>query len=121
MNEHHPQNRKREDLIDALLQSAWEQSDAAAHQQRIDSVMNRIGLADVSTAARDHSTSRYKSRRWKPWMSWAVAASVLIAMVLGVQALVPRVAMAAVERSIAAAKEFVARQYRVDVTLRSPG
>ena len=52
-------------------------------------------------------------------MSWAVAASVLITLIVAVQATGSTgVAMAAVERSIAAAKEFVARHYRVTVTLR---
>ncbi len=122
MNKDHSQREElRDSMMDSLLQSAFE-TGTTGNETRIESVMERIDREQPTRATVPASRNRQQSpRRWKQWMSWAVAASVLITLIVVVQTTGSSgVAMAAVERSLAVAKEFVARQYRVTVSLRSP-
>ncbi len=119
MSEKTPNDELRDSMMDALLQSAFE-SNPTGNESRIESVMRRIDREQPRPATVPTSRTGQRSpRRWKRWMSWAVAASVLLALIVAVQTTGSTgVAMAAVQRSIAAAQELVSRHYRVTVTLR---
>ena len=127
MSEHDPQEHLRESLIEALLRSAYE-NDSANDQQRIEKVMQclalepieleRIELAHEESTASHQIGSRVQLNRGNRGIVWAVAASVACGLFIAFQVWgTSGSALAAVQRSIATAQEYVVRQYRVTVTI----
>ena len=133
MSQSDSESQLRENMIEALLESAY-QTDSQREQQCIESVLRRIeseaidsqddvaqphdeSADDLSSAPPTVSSKDQRQRRWNRWISWSLAASVLIVIGLAIQFVGESGnAIAAVERSLAAAKELVARHYRITVT-----
>jgi len=131
-----PENSKlqlRENLMDSLLRSAYP-SDLEREQTCIANVLRQIELEKTSVSddlppqLAEHTVhrgtglpntmDRSKRRRLNgKWIPWAIAASTLAVIGFALQLLdTSGNAMAAVERSLAAAKELEARHYRIEVT-----
>ena len=132
MSQSNSESQLRENMIEALLQSAY-QTDSQREQESIESVLQRIkcevidsqdhdlqqlheSADDLSSAPPAEPSNDRRPRRWNRWISWSLAASVLIVIGLAIQFVGESGnAIAAVERSLAAAKELVARHYRITV------
>lgn len=133
MSQNDSESQLRENMMGALMQSAY-QTDSQREQQSIERVLRRIECEsvdaqdygaqqlaqpadDLSLASPADPSIDRRPRRRNQWTSWALAASVLVAIGFAIQFLGESSnAMAAVERSLAAAKELVARHYCITVT-----
>lgn len=113
-------DRLRESYIDALLSVAYDE-DQGSVAERIERVMQRIeqekGVASDRSSNAAPTTTR---KTWNRWISIAIAASLLVGMSFVLQSVSPiQPALAAIEKSIAAAAEQIARKYLVTVTYKS--
>jgi len=110
----------RESYIDALLSVAYDQ-DHGSLANRIEQVMQRIEQEKRVASDRSSNAAPIATRKtWNRWISIAIAASLLVAMSFALQSVSPiQPALAAIEKSIAAAAEQIARKYLVTVTYRS--
>jgi hypothetical protein len=113
-------DRVRESYIDALLLAAYDK-DQGIVAEGIERVMKQVERENGNSVGRSLHTSPVTNRPiWNRWISIAVAASLLIAMSFGLQSVSPsQPALAAIEKSIAAAAEQIARRYLVTVTFKS--
>lgn len=120
-------------MVEALLLAAFENHQPgeleSVHQQRIASVMDQINRDDLHRASDSKSevAKAESSRRgpvttnsksgWRRWMSWSVAVAAVLVLLLFVQSMdTSRQAMAAIDRSLQAAKTLVTRKYRLTAT-----
>lgn len=121
MNPSSPGDPLRDALLDALLHAALNR-DPDSLQRQVQKAMLQIGNpVPVVPAAvdRKEGAGRPVGRRWSRWVSMGLAAGILAVLFAGNQFFdSSRVAMAAVQKSLAAAKQPVARQYRIVVTCR---
>ena len=112
------QDRNRETLIDALLRAAFVDEQSAV-ANRVDQVIKQIELEKSVQHRPSVGPTLAMRRTWNRWVSMVVAASLLGAMFIGLQLLSPaQHALAAIERSLEAAEEQVARKYLITVTLK---
>ena len=117
-NEHTSHDRNREALIDALLTAAYV-DERMAVTKRVDQVMQQIELKRSAPRRPAYEPTRVTGRIWNRWVSMAIAASLLGAMFIGLQYFDPaQQALAAIEQSLVAAAEQVARKYIIPVTLK---
>ncbi len=117
-NEPTSQDSHREALIDALLAAAYV-DDPTAVANRVDQVMRQIELEKFALHRPAYKPTRVTRRTWNRWVSMAIAASLLGAIFVGLQYFgPPQQALAAIEQSLAAAAEQVARKYLITVTLK---
>lgn len=117
-NEVPSHDRNREALTDSLLKAAYV-DERMAVTKRVDQVMQQIELEKGSPRRPNYEPSRATRSTRSRWISMAIAASLFGAMFIGVQYLVPaQQALAAIEQSLEAAEEQVARRYLITVTLK---
>ncbi len=108
----------REALIDALLTAAYV-DERLAVAKKIDQVMRQIEHETSGPRRPTYQHTRATRRTSSRWISWSIAASLLLAMFIGLQYFSPaQPALAAIEQSLAAAAEQVARKYLITVTSR---
>lgn len=109
-------DRNREALIDALLRAALVDEQAAV-AIRVDRVMHQIELEKCAPCRATDERNHGARSNWSRWVSLAIAASLLGAAFIGFQYLGPaQSALAAIEQSLEAAEERVARKYLITVT-----
>jgi hypothetical protein len=103
-------------LIDALLLAAYVDEQAAV-ANRVDRVMQRIGLEKSTPLRPPYEPNHATHSTWSRWVSLVIAASLLGAAFIGLQYVGPtQRALAAIEQSLEAAEEKVARKYLITVT-----
>jgi hypothetical protein len=117
-NEHTSNDGNREALIEALLTAAYV-DERTAVTNRVDQVMRQIELEKGTPRRPTYEATRVTRRTWSRWVSWTIAASLLGAMFIGLQYFTPaQQALAAIEQSLAAAAEQIARKYLITVTIK---
>jgi hypothetical protein len=118
-SEHTSPDDNREALIDALLRSACV-DERTTVANRVDEVMRQIEIGTTVSGRLIAERTRLTRRTWSRRVSWAIAATLLVALFIGLQYLGPaRQALAAVEQSLAAAAEQIARKYLITVTFKN--
>lgn len=110
----------RKSLIESLLQTAL-QSGPQVNESRINAVLDQISSDDEAVVSQPaFSTTVQNRRRWKRWAAVAAAIFLLTAMSYAlITESSSAQAMSVVERSIAAAKESIARKYRLLIDRRT--
>ena len=126
-NEHSPSDASdspdgvREAFIDSLLIAAYGDGQAAV-SSKVDQVMQQIEREKIASRRPTQEAAPAKRRSWSRWVSVAIAASLLGMIFFGLQYFgSTQQALAAIEQSLAAAAEQVARQYLITVTFKDGG
>lgn len=104
-------------LIESLLHPAYPSNDQQG-DARIKAVLDRIRSDELAVA--QTKLSRTVSRNARPWKRWLAVATALMLVVTLTFLFMPNSspvqAMSVLERSIVAAKESIARKYRLEIT-----
>lgn len=104
--------------IEALLQAAYP-TDRSGMDRRIDEVIAQLEATPVSGSG-TRSEQTVRGRKWTRSLSYAAAAAILLAAIVAFQFFSPPdSALAAIEQSLMAAAQNVARHYQITVTLRN--
>ncbi len=117
-NENEANESTRGDLIDALLHSAYVDEQSTVRAQ-VEQVMQQIESEQPAVTKPTAIEIPTRRRRWNRWVSLAMAASIVVALVIVFQMYGPSpTALAAIERSLIAAGQDIARRYLITVSYR---
>lgn len=118
MRDEDANDSKHERLIDALLQAAYA-DERSAIGQRVEMVLRQMDSEQSTPAADPMGDPRGRRRIGNRWVSYAIAVSIVLTLVVGFQMVGPSpTAIAAIERSLLAAGQDIARRYLITVSYR---